>query len=104
MEKFDSFTAMQDSTLSACDLNVRGRKSGNYTTPQNPESKIIKDSSTLISHLSLPSKPCTQPAITYSKLTVKTLVCQNDVIGVFFVNFEHISHVFLVLLLLTLSR
>ena len=51
----------------------------------------------------------TQPAITCSKLTIETLEqsakyvqwCRSDV---FIVNFEHISHLVLVFLLLTLSR
>ena len=50
-----------------------------------------------------------QPAITCSKLTIETLEqgvkyvqwCRS---GVFIVNFEHISHLVLVFLLLTLSR
>ena len=49
-----------------------------------------------------------QPAITYSKLTIETL--EQDVkyvqirSGVFIVNFEHISHLVLPFLLLTLNR
>ena len=60
-----------------------------------------------------------QPAITCSKLTIETLEqgvkCSNLAIkiperrhwhrsGIFNVNFEHISHLVLVFLLLTLSR
>ena len=44
----------------------------------------------------------TQLAITCSKLTLETL--DQGVKGVFIVNFEHISHLGLVFLLLSLSR
>ena len=44
----------------------------------------------------------TQPAITCSKLTIETLEQGHS--GVFIVNSEHISHLVLMLLLLTLSR
>ena len=43
----------------------------------------------------------TQPAIACSKLTIETLKRRS---GVFIVNFEHISHLVLVFLLLTLSK
>ena len=53
----------------------------------------------------------THPAITFLKLTINTRarckICLNDVLRhstVFIVNFEHISHLFLVFLLSTLSR
>ena len=55
----------------------------------------------------------TQPAITCSKLTIETLEQGLKYVqsykdtrtpGVFIVNFEHISHLALVFLLLTLSR
>ena len=49
----------------------------------------------------------TQSAFTFSKLTIETLeqgVKYVQSSGVFIVNFEHISHLVLVLLLLTLSR
>ena len=42
----------------------------------------------------------TQPAVTCSKLTIETL---ELVSGVFIVNFEHISHLALMFLLLTLN-
>ena len=42
---------------------------------------------------------CFFSAITYSKLTIETLEQ-----GVKYINFEHISHLALVFLLLTLSR
>ena len=42
-----------------------------------------------------------QPAFTCSKLTIETLERRSSV---FIVNFEHISHLVLVFLLLTLSR
>ena len=50
-----------------------------------------------------------QPTITCSKLTTETLnqgvkICHWRRSGIFIVNFEHISHLVLVLLLLTLSR
>ena len=49
-----------------------------------------------------------QSAITCSKLTIETLEqgvkCQWRRFGVFIFNFEHISHLVLVLLLLTLRR
>ena len=47
------------------------------------------------------SKSQTQPAITYSKLTIETLERRS---GVLIVNFEHISHLALVFLLLTSGR
>ena len=51
------------------------------------------------------SKYVFQPAITCSKLTIKTPErCHWRCSGVFIVNFEHISHLVLVFLLLTLSR
>ena len=44
-------------------------------------------------------------AITYSKLTIKTLEQRHwRRSGIFIANFEHISHLVLVFLLLTLSR
>ena len=48
----------------------------------------------------------TQPAITCSKLTIGTLEqgVKWRCSGVFIVNFEHISHLVLMFLLLTLSR
>ena len=48
----------------------------------------------------------TQPAITCSKLTIETPERPQawDRSGVFIVNFEHISHLVLLFLLLTLSR
>ena len=54
----------------------------------------------------------TQPAITCSKLTIETLeqgvnyvqICQWRRSGVFIVNFEHISHLVLLFLLLTLNK
>ena len=48
----------------------------------------------------------TQPAFTYSKLTIETLEHGRHWrrSGIFIVNFEHISHLVLVFLLLTLSR
>ena len=63
----------------------------------------------------------TQPAITWSKLAIETLEqdvkyvqsklaiktserCQWHRCGVFIVNFEHILHLFLVYLLLTVTR
>ena len=46
-----------------------------------------------------------QPAITCSKVTIKTPERRHRRhSGVFIVNFEHISHLVLVFLLLTLSR
>ena len=55
---------------------------------------------------------CTQSAIAYSKLTIETLEqgvkyvqsYQWHCSGVFIVNFDHISHLVLVFLLLTLSK
>ena len=48
----------------------------------------------------------TQPAIACSKLTIETLEQGVKYVqsGVFIVNFEHISHLVLVFLLLTLSK
>ena len=48
----------------------------------------------------------TQPAITCSKLTIGTLEqgVKWRYSGVFIVNFEHISHLVLMFLMLTLSR
>ena len=52
-----------------------------------------------------------EPAITYSKLTIETLeqgvkYVQRNILkyGIFIVNFERISHLVLMFLLLTLSR
>ena len=46
--------------------------------------------------------PTTEPAITCSKLTIETLEWRRS--GIFIVNFEHIPHLVLVFLLLTLSK
>ena len=70
---------------------------------------------------SVKSSQQTQPVITWSKLTIETLEqgvkyvqsklaiktperCQRRRYGVFIVNFEHILHLFLVYLLLTVTR
>ena len=52
-----------------------------------------------------------EPAITYSKLTIETLeqgvkYVQRNILkyGIFIVNFERISHLVLMFLLLTLTR
>ena len=52
-----------------------------------------------------------EPAITYSKLTIETLeqgvkYVQRNILkyGIFIVNFERISHLILMFLLLTLTR
>ena len=47
-----------------------------------------------------------QPVFTFSKLTIETLVqgLKYGKSGVFIVNFEHISHLALVFLLLNLSK
>ena len=45
----------------------------------------------------------TQPAITCSKLTIETVQRHWRRSGVFIVNFEHISHLVLLFLLLTLN-
>ena len=55
----------------------------------------------LCSQLSFVLKLPSQPTITSSKLTTE---CQWRRSGVFIVNYEHISHIVLVFLLLTLSR
>ena len=45
-----------------------------------------------------------QPALTCSELTIETLGQGVNMSSVFIVNFEHMSHLVLVFLLLTLSR
>ena len=45
-----------------------------------------------------------QPALTCSKLTIETLGQGVNMSSVFIVNFEHMSHLVLAFLLLTLSR
>ena len=71
---------------------------------------IKKNSKRLLKKWKPENCPSTQSVITCSKLAIETLergvkyVQSLTIKSVFIVNFEHISHLALVLLLLTLSR
>ena len=63
----------------------------------------MRESRYLLVTLDTPDLDVSQSPVTCAKLTLETLErwCRS---GVFIVNFEHISHLGLVFLLLTLSR
>ena len=63
----------------------------------------MRESRYLLVTLDTPDLDVSQPPVTCAKLTLETLERWRRS-GVFIVNFEHISHLGLVFLLLTLSR
>ena len=70
---------------------------------------VFQKTHSLLNYLYLEQPSCEkeliEPTIACSKLTIKTRErCQCRRLVVFLVNFKHISHLFLVLLSLTLSR